>query len=756
MPSKCHALLFLLIYSITGLAQENKLFLIGEVVTADGKPAAYASISLVKDGIGTVCNQSGQFFLYLPAGHQSDHILVTMLGFEPKKVLLTAFRQGTVLRIQLEQAQVQLQEVIVRPPDPLNLINNAIARIPENYYNQPHVLHGFYRVDTKKGASHIMLSEAVFDIFNPDQRPGKKSRFRLVKMRSIQDEQASHGIDLGMTPAGVYEYDIVKEISSSELLSREGLKEHDFKFRGATDYNGVPAYLISFDQKDGVKKSKLKGKLWLEASSLAFIAFEYARSPKGIEYAQYGNMATRALLKIIGMQIGIKNEACLIRYRKYGSKWVLSDVRNDHLLRFKSKRERYDFDAGIRVDYLVTSADTVHTDEFTANETLGSNRFIEFQPNTWNDSFWLSYNTILPDFNTMEVAKQIRQNNNSFSMKGKAEHLLKKMPGDIRLRMDTLFSFFHSNGLFSGSVLVKQKGVVIFQKSYGLADEIKRLPNTDSTQYRIGSLTKTFTSMLIRQLEQDGKLSLSDTIGKFFPGYIHGGVSITQLLTHTSGIPNYTQQDAYLVELMDHPLSLEYMIRKFCSDPLQFRSGTDFSYSNSGYLVLAGIIEKASGRTYGELLEQKIFGPLQMNASGFSNAPLNSKGYWGAEPEPAYPVTNTSGAGGIFSTTGDLLKWDEALYGNQLLPQEKIQENFQARANYPDWDADYGYGWMIDRLLFNQSGKHRITYHPGTDLGYYSMFVRQPDQQNLVIMLSNHGDFPRFELTDIILDQLNQ
>jgi CubicO group peptidase (beta-lactamase class C family) len=324
------------------------------------------------------------------------------------------------------------------------------------------------------------------------------------------------------------------------------------------------------------------------------------------------------------------------------------------------------------------------------------------------------------------------------------------------VKLDSLFSFFHTQGAFSGSVLVKQKGAVIFQRSYGLADEGKQWPNTDSTRFRIGSLTKTFTSMLIRQLEQEGKLSLHDSIGKFFPGHVHGHVMIEQLLTHTSGIPNYTVKDEYLAELMSRPLSTEYIIRNFCSDPLEFSSGKGFRYSNSGYVILAGIIEKVSGQPYASRLQEKIFTPLNMRSSGFSNALLNSKGYWLKEIEPAYPVSNTVGAGGIWSATGDLEKWDEALYSNKLLPQEKIQEGFQAHADYSDWDANYGYGWMIDRLLFNQSKKHRIIYHPGTDFGYYSMFVRQPDQQNLLVMLSNHGDFPRFELTDLVLDILNQ
>ncbi len=125
-----------------------------------------------------------------------------------------------------------------------------------------------------------MLSEAVFDIYNPGVTSGKKSHFRLVKMRSIQDEQASQGLDLGLSPSSLYAYDIVNEQKESVLLGKEGLKQHDFKFKGNTRYNGIDAYCITFDQKDGVKESCLKGKLWLDASSLAFIAFRLPAQPE--------------------------------------------------------------------------------------------------------------------------------------------------------------------------------------------------------------------------------------------------------------------------------------------------------------------------------------------------------------------------------------------------------------------------------------------------------------------------------------------
>lgn len=114
------------------------------------------------------------------------------------------------------------------------------------------------------------------------------------------------------------------------------------------------------------------------------------------------------------------------------------------------------------------------------------------------------------------------------------------------------------------------------------------------------------------------------------------------------------------------------------------------------------------------------------------------------------------GAGGMSSTVNDLVKWDEALSNNLFIQSDKLNDMFKPRAEYKDWDAYYGYGWMIDRFMFKNSKKHQIVYHPGTDFGYYSMFVRQPDKKILIILLNNAGDFSRFNMSDLILEEINR
>ena len=175
-------------------------------------------------------------------------------------------------------------------------------------------------------------------------------------------------------------------------------------------------------------------------------------------------------------------------------------------------------------------------------------------------------------------------------------------------------------------------------------------------------------------------------------------------------------------------------------------------------MILAHIAEVVTGKDYNELLRDKIFNPLNMidtYSGSLKNTSDFPRGYYYGNPEKSYPLDNMKGAGGIVSTTEDLYKWSQALETDKLLPKEKLEQAFISRAEYLDWDGDYGYGWMLDNYMFKASKKHEIRYHPGTDFGFYSMFLKQPDEGITIVLLSNTGDFPRFEIKDLILNELN-
>lgn len=755
MSKKFYTIVVLLFISICSFSQQQTISFSGQIKDEQNNAIASATIRLQKSGTGTISNAGGFFKINILHSQQQDTVLVSSIGYTAKKVAISNLLQDKTNLIQLSSKTEVLQDVVVKTADPLDIVQAAIDKIPANYLNTAHISHGFYRINTKKGDEHLMLSEAVFHIYNHGYASDKGNSFKLIKSRYIQDEEGIHEIDLGVKPKGLYESDIIKSIKESDFLSKSGLKKHRFKLLKSIKYNNADTYVIGFDQRDDSKESLYSGKLYIDKESLAFVSIEYKRSEKGIHYAKYGNGATKTLLKLLGLNIDIKGESRVVTYNNYNGKWVLSNAKEIHLWNFKSDRQFYDFPARIQLDYIVTGIDTTNTQPLDTKETLGNNKLIEFQNTGNGGDFWKDYNILLPDYNSDSIAKIIIAKNESSNLKKGVEKKLKSFPKDKALRIDSILSYYHGKGSFNGSVLIKKEGKILLSKSYGLANKEKGVPASDTTQYRIGSLTKTFTSLLIMQLVAENKLSLQDSIGKYLPGFVHKHVTIQQLLTHTSGIPSYTNDMEKMLSVMGKEQSLQTIISNLCSDPLEFESGSQFHYSNSGYTVLAGIIETITGKEYGQVLQEKIFLPLSMNQSSFGTNPANSKGYYLGGLEPGYIIKNTAGAGGISSSVTDLLKWDEALKSDKLIKQSILSQAFLPKAAYDDWDADYGFGWMIDRKMFKASKSHKIIYHPGTDIGYYSMFVQQPDKDNLVIMLSNNGNFPRLDLTDLILNEIN-
>ncbi|WP_346321052.1 serine hydrolase [Chitinophaga sp. YIM B06452] len=728
----------------------------GHISGAHGKtPLPGANITVNRSGTGTVSNSLGEFRLVV-SHIATDTLRISSLGYRVKYLPLAALEAGVVLHIELEPVSVGLKEVVIAAKDPVKLIRSAIRKIPENYITKPHQVRGFYRNATTRGEDCMQLSEAVFDIYNRGYADKKENDLYLVQVRHIRDEKASHGLDLGLKPSNLFAYDIVKEIAENDVFSEEGLRNHRFTIRGVADYKGMPAYEITFDQREGLKRSLYRGRLFIDTAQLAFLEIAYALSPAGMPYHRYGDGATRALMAVLNIQIETQGDSAKVEYRKIGDRWVLSHVVGNTSLNFRNKK-KYDFTTNSHVDYIITSVDTTKATPAPEGKHVGRNKFIEFQDTPQDPEFWRRHTTILADFDAEAVAAMLKARNESNNLKKRAEERSRRLPAGPAVRIDSMLSFYHRNGQFNGTVLIKTARGVILSKSYGYADKERQLAADSNTRYRIGSLSKPFTAIVVLQLAQEGKLSLQDPVSKFLPGYVNGEVTIAQLLSHQSGIPNYTANKEYLSQIMRDTFSLKELVEKFCSDSTEFVPGTQFRYSNSGYVLLALIAETAGGKPFTDLLEERIFIPAGMHDTYAGNRTADRKaaGYLYDRPEPDYHPANTLGAGGITTTAADLLKWNKALACSVLLPESLMAELSKPRAEYTDWDAWYGYGWMTDQRLFKVSKAHEIVYHPGTNLGFYTMFARQPDKDNLVILLNNTGDFPRFDLTDLILTELN-
>ena len=708
----------------------------------------YGTISVINNNIGTLTNSKGEFKIIIPKIMKNDSLSISYIGYKTKRIPISEIKNQLV--VYLEEEETSLNEVVVTTYTANSIVRKAIQNIPNNYDLEPYKIKGFYRVTSQKDKSYIHLSEAVFDIYQSKANKPYQ-QFKLEKMRAIKDEKASRGIDLGLKPNGIYEFDIVNNIDAIDLFNDKGLKLHNFKIAGTELVNGKASYKISFDQKE-VKKAGYKGYVLIDKETFAFVYFNFGLSPKGMAYHKYGNGAERALMKVLGINITMQKNDFQIYYGKRGNYFYLNNVGNDATLTFKSDRQHYNFKTDTRVDYLVTKIETDDVQPFAENETLGDKKLVEEQNSIYDEDFWKEYTIILPITNFNAIAEQLEANNKANSYKIEIENKLNKIAKDKVTRIDSILTFYNRKKIFNGNALIAYEGQIILEKSYN-NDFTK---NNKDSQFRIGSTAKTFTAMLILQLVNENKLKFTDSIGKFLPNYPHKSITIDQLLSHKTGIPNFFNNKEYTTKILSNEYSIEEVVNLFCSDNLEFESGSKFEYSNSNFTILSLIIEKITNTNFGDVLNQMIFAPLNMKDTYFgTKQPSNLvSGYLYDEVEPKYNFKNVGGSGGIVSTAQDLFKWSKALQTEQLISQELLSVLFLPRAEYVDWDADYGYGWMIDKYMFSKSKKHKIIYHPGTDLGFYTMFLKQPDEGITIILLNNTGEFPRFEITELILNEI--
>ncbi len=292
---------------------------------------------------------------------------------------------------------------------------------------------------------------------------------------------------------------------------------------------------------------------------------------------------------------------------------------------------------------------------------------------------------------------------------------------------------------FNGGILIAKEGNIIYENYKGTIDLRKNDSITSSTPFHIASTTKTFTAVAILRLVQEGKLSLNDTITKFFPGFPYQGITVKLLLNHRSGLPNYlyfmSESDWDKTKFVSNNNMLQFMIEK---KPNKYYSPDKrFSYCNTNYVLLALILEKVTGTPFPIYMQEKIFRPLQMENTfvfelkdtATATPSFNINGtYWKLDFLDA-----TYGDKNIYSTPEDLLKWDQALYTDQLLNGTLLDSAFSPYSFEKPSIHNYGLGWRL-QLLPNEK---KIVYHFGKWHGFNAAFARLTDEKVTIIILGN-------------------
>jgi len=298
---------------------------------------------------------------------------------------------------------------------------------------------------------------------------------------------------------------------------------------------------------------------------------------------------------------------------------------------------------------------------------------------------------------------------------------------------------------FSGSILVARDGSHIISKGYGLANIELNVPNTPQTIFRLASLTKQFTALAIMMLQERGKLKTGDSVCKYLDACPAAWqpVTIRHLLTHTSGIPNYTSFPDFAQTSM-LPATHESFIGRVKDKPLDFAPGEKFNYNNTGYYLLGVVVERAAGKSYEDFLQENIFTPLGMKNTGFDSPARIIKnraaGYEGQGERihnASYiDMSNGYASGAIVSTTEDLLLWDKALYTEKLLSRKSFEEMFTPFKDLSP-TKNYAYAWWLEK----QSDRQAIS-HSGHINGFSTYLMRYPAERVTVIVLSNNRGAP--------------
>ena len=337
-------------------------------------------------------------------------------------------------------------------------------------------------------------------------------------------------------------------------------------------------------------------------------------------------------------------------------------------------------------------------------------------------------------------------------------------------KVETFIDSFTMKNNFNGTILIAQKSKTIYQKSFGFANLSFKVPNTPDTKYRIASITKAFTSVLILQLAEQGLIDPDKPFITYLPDYKGAGgkkVTVRQLLNMTSGMRNMDDNASSLDTVLKKgilqyqlPFTSDQLLAKFCSDPLVKEPGKEFDYNNADYIILGKIIEKMTGKTYEQNLKEKLLEPLQMTNTGLLSQDKiveNLADTYFYRPDikklvsdlPVY-IENWYAAGAMFSTAGDVLKFSDALFAGKLLKKETLSQMFTSGL------GEYGLGvWVYLKYEINQK-MFTIVKRPGGIMGAQTMLFHILEDGSTIIILCNTGTVSLDELAANIAKQIIQ
>jgi len=417
--------------SIQFIEQNNKILLVpvhrkvtqavnyrsvkGLVIDAKTRqPLPYSTVFLVNKSTGTITNIGGRFELKISISATEDTLGVSFIGYKLYKMPLSSLDTGMTI-VRLSSRKVQIREIIVKPLDPIYILTKAIEAISANYDRKPAVFTAFFRESTRQDNTDISLSEAVISIFKEPYTSARDDQIKIFKGRKGSNTGEKEFVDF-VVQGGLYntlQLDIVKNLPT--FLDADYFALYEYKIERIITHFDRPTYMISFDQREGVKYPCYKGRVYIDVESLAIVGASFQLSEKGMNYA------TGIYVKKTPKRLGVKPMSAKyeVFYRSYHGKWNLSNVSSDVMIRVRRKKnkqqDRFNSDFESTSEFVITNKDTANIARFRFAEIAKPRDVLVEQIGETDQEFWGSENVIKPDEPIEKTILRLGRKSNIFS-----------------------------------------------------------------------------------------------------------------------------------------------------------------------------------------------------------------------------------------------------------------------------------------------------------------------------------------------------
>ena len=412
LKSLCQfALLPLFLFYITTCFSQDKIQLSGKITDKKtNKEIEFANVGIAGKSIGTISNEDGEFELLVSKNLANYNLQVSYIGYKPYTMKISSIK-GHNLNVQLTPENVEIEEIVVSALTPLQLIKQAIEKIPDNYSIKPYMATGFYREIAKENGKSYEIIEAVLEFYKTSYHPNEGiDQARVIKGRQVvaKKPEVFEGMQVSGGPLGGIGFDIVKYHES--FLEEKTAKHYEYSYGTSTKYNDKPVYVVEFDQKQGVRKPFYKGKIYVDINSLAIVSCKYQYSPRGIKYLRPGLLA-RGMLKMMGISLEFSNIYLGVNYVEHNNKWYLKNVYVDaSLLLDQSKKDKK-----AQIDYsqslLITNHDLIKVKSIPKEQQISRKSEIADVVGEYDEEFWKNYNTIKAGSEVKKAVEEIEKNN---------------------------------------------------------------------------------------------------------------------------------------------------------------------------------------------------------------------------------------------------------------------------------------------------------------------------------------------------------